>query len=142
MIRSYQAGDKPDVISIWQEASKLAHPFLTDDQMDQATTMVRDHFLDIAETYIAEQDGQAVGFVALLGNEVGGLFLRPRYHGQRIGKALMDKAVEAQGAVHLEVFVDNPIGRRFYQSYGFVEGIKKTDPVFGYQVLELTFTPG
>lgn len=141
MIRSYESGDKSAVISIWRDASALAHPFLTAEQLDQAATMIRDQFLDIAETYIAEHDGQPIGFVALMGNVVGGLFLLPHYHGQGIGRALMDKAVAAQGALQLEVFTDNPVGRRFYQSYGFVEGAEKVDPFFGHKVLELTYTP-
>jgi len=141
MIRSYESGDKSAVISIWRDASALAHPFLTVEQLDQAAAMIRDQFLDIAETYIAEHDGQPIGFVALTGNVVGGLFLLPQYHGQGIGKALMDKAVKAQGALQLEVFTDNPIGRRFYRSYGFVEGAEKVDPFFGHKVLELTYTP-
>lgn len=141
MIRSYESGDKSAVISIWRDASALAHPFLTAEQMDQAAAMIRDQFLDIAETYIAEHDGQAIGFVALMGNVVGGLFLLPEYHGQGIGRALMNKAVAAQGALQLEVFTDNPIGRRFYQSYGFVEGAEKLDPFFGHKVLELTYAP-
>jgi len=141
MIRSYESGDKSAVISIWRDASALAHPFLTVEQLDQAAAMIRDQFLDIAETYIAEHNGQPIGFVALMGNVVGGLFLLPQYHGQGIGKALMDKAVKAQGALQLEVFTDNPIGRRFYRSYGFVEGAEKVDPFFGHKVLELTYTP-
>ena len=141
MIRPYQSSDIAAVISIWREASSLAHPFLTPEQLDKAAVMIRDHFQEIASIYIAEQDGQPVGFVALMGNEVGGLFLRPSYHGRRIGKALMDKAVETKGALHLEVFTENPIGRRFYESYGFVEGAEKMDSFFGHKVLELTYTP-
>lgn len=141
MIRPYQSGDITSVLSIWREASNLAHPFLTNEQLDTAAAMIHDHFQDIADIYIAEKNGQPVGFVALMGNEVGGLFLRPSCHGQRLGKALMDKAVEIQGALHLEVFKDNSIGRRFYQSYGFVEGAEKVDSFFGHKVLELSFVP-
>lgn len=141
MIRPLQPGDNPAVISIWREASVLAHPFLTEEQLDKAGAMIRDHFQDIAETYIAEQDGKSVGFVALMGNEIVGLFLLPSYHGRHIGKALVDKAVEVRGALHLEVFTDNSIGRRFYQSYGFVVGDEKMDTFFGHKVLELSYTP-
>ncbi|WP_246079543.1 GNAT family N-acetyltransferase [Parasedimentitalea maritima] len=103
--------------------------------------MIRDHFQNIAETYIAELSGQPVRFVALMGNEIGGLFLHPSYHGRGIGKALVDKAVEVRGELHLEVFKANPVGRRFYQKYGFVEGAEKMDPFFGHWVLELTYSP-
>ncbi len=141
MIRPYQNDDKSTVISIWREASGLAHPFLSSAQMDEAASMIREHFLDIAETYIAEHDGAPVGFIALIGTEVGGLFLRPAFHGRGIGKALMDNAVARCGAVQLEVFTDNAIGRKFYKSYGFVEGAEKVDPHFGLMTKELSYTP-
>lgn len=141
MIRPYQNGDKSAVISIWRDASSLAHPFLTTQQLDVAADMIQNHFLDIAETYMAEQDGAPVGFIALIGTEVGGLFLRPAFHGRGIGKALMDKAVALHGAVQLEVFTDNSIGRQFYKRYGFMEGLEKVDPHFGHKVIELTYTP-
>mgnify|MGYP000055234049 CR=1 FL=1 len=141
MIRPYDSNDKSAVLSIWRESSSQAHPFLTSDQLDQAAAMIRDHFLDMAETHIAEHDGQPIGFISLIENQVGGLFLRPSHQGKRIGKALMDKAVEVKGNLCLEVFTDNQIGRNFYKGYGFVEGAEKVDPFFGHKVLELTFTP-
>jgi len=141
MIRPYTTTDKQAVLSIWREASELAHPFLTAQQLDQAEAMIRDQFMDMAEIYIADHEGQPVGFIALIGNEVGGLFLRPSLHGRGIGKALMDRAVKVKNALSLEVFTNNAIGRKFYRSYGFVEGSEKMDPFFGHPVLELTFTP-
>lgn len=66
-----------------------------------------------------ENDGQVIGFVALIGNEVGALFVQPACHGSGAGRALMDKAVELCGDLEVEVFKKNDIGRRFYARYGF-----------------------
>lgn len=45
-----------------------------------------------AETFIHEIDERVIGLVALVGNEVGGIFVHPEHQGRGIGRALMDHA--------------------------------------------------
>jgi putative acetyltransferase len=42
-----------------------------------------------------------------MGNEVGAIFLRPKFHGHGIGKALMLKAQEIDGTLEVEMFKAN-----------------------------------
>jgi len=42
------------------------------------------------------------GFIALLGNEIGWIFLQPEDHDKEVARALMDKAQDLHG--DLEVF--------------------------------------
>jgi len=137
MIRPYVTGDKPAVLSIWRETSALAHPFLTAEFTDMAEAMIADVFLDMADTWITEDTNGPVGFVALIGNEVGGLFVRPAHHGKGYGRAMMDLAVAQVGALELDVFSLNMIGRKFYQRYGFEEGEERLDEQSGQRVLRL-----
>ena len=83
MIRPYEASDKDAVLTIWRAAS--AHPFLSPDLTDQAEAMIRDVFLDIAETWIGEECGRPAGFAA---NHTARHFYR-RY-GFRAGRAQMN----------------------------------------------------
>lgn len=139
MIRSYAATDKEVVLSIWRDASALAHPFLSAQATEQAHAMIRDRFLDMAETHVAVVDGQPVGFIALIGNEVGGLFVHPAFHGQGLGTALMDRAVALRGSVELSVFSANAIGRRFYTRYGFAEGEERIAAFFGHPEIRMHY---
>lgn len=139
MIRPYTPADKPAVLSIWREASALAHPFLTTEATDQAEAMIRDHFLDLAETYMVDVAGAPVGFISLIDHEVGGLFLRPAFHGRGIGRALMDRAVARKGYLELDVFTKNSIGRRFYQNYGFTAGEERINGFFGHPEIRMHF---
>lgn len=121
MIRKFHPNDTDALVAIWNAASSLAHPFLKKSFLAREADNVRTLHLPSAETWVLEDDGHPVGFIALVGDEIGGLFLDPSRHGQGLGKALVDHAVANKGPLRVEVFEKNTIGRRFYDRYGFVE---------------------
>ena len=123
MIRKYNTDDSAELLDVWYAASQIAHPFWTPDLFEQERKEISQEFLPIAETWVSEREGRVVGFISLLGNEVGGLFVAPTWHGQGIGRALMDHARASRDHLELEVFEANEIGKAFYDAYGFaVEG--------------------
>jgi len=140
MIRKYQEHNIEIVVSIWRRASELAHPFLTKAFLDTEDGNMRNIYLKFAETWVIERQGSVVGFVALIENEIGGLFLDPSFHGQGLGRALVDKAVALKGSVKLEVFKENKIGRRFYDAYGFRQTEEFAHDKSGQATLRMTFT--
>ncbi|MRI31479.1 GNAT family N-acetyltransferase [Endozoicomonas sp. OPT23] len=119
IIRPYTDSDLQSVLSTWEEANSLAHPFLTSAFVDKVRHDIPKLYLPNADTWVAEENGSVMGFIALLGNEVGALFVQPERHGKGIGKKLMDKAAELHQELELEVFKANSIGRNFYSRYGF-----------------------
>ena len=121
MIRQYQSSDTDALVSIWRSASALAHPFLSDGFIAQEDENLRNLYLPNAETWILEQEAKALGFIALIGAEIGGLFLCPSCHGRGLGKMLVDHAAGLKGPLNVEVFERNHIGRHFYDRYGFSE---------------------
>lgn len=118
-IRPYQPADDDTIIAVWLAASEIAHPFLTDDFIAREKGRVRDDYLRKAETWVFEHDERVLGFIAVIGNEVGGIFVHPDAQRKGIGKALMDVAVQLRGEVFLDVFKSNWLGRSFYDRYGF-----------------------
>ncbi len=142
IIRHYEDKDVEIVISVWLNASKLAHPFLKKDFIESETANMRTLYLPNAETWVVEAGGVVVGFLSLIGNEVGGLFVDPEFHGRGFGKTLTDKAVSLRGTLELDVFKQNPIGRRFYKRYGFTEDHEYDHELTGERVIRLTYAPG
>lgn len=118
-IRHYKESDLNELLLAWEPSSRLAHPFMDEAFFAKELHNIPNMYLPNADTWVAELDGKVVGFIALIGNEVGGLFLDPSCHGKRLGKALMDKAQELHGDLVVDVFKENAIGRRFYDRYGF-----------------------
>ena len=139
-IRQYEDSDLEAVLSSWETATRLAHPFMTDEFIAQERINVAEVYIPNTDTWVMEIDGNIVGFIALMGNEVGAIFLMPKYHGKGAGKALMDKAQELHGDLEVEVFKDNSIGRAFYSRYGFEHLEDKFHEPTGQQVLRLRFT--
>ena len=87
-----------------------------------------------------EFDGEVEGFISLMGNEVGAIFLQPQCHGRGAGRALMDKAQELHGNLEVEVFKVNKIGRKFYSRYGFTQLEEKLHEPTGQMLLRLKYT--
>lgn len=119
-IRAYHEADIESVMSAWRDANALAHPFLSTDFVSTLEHAIRHTYVPMAETYVLEENGKVIGFIALLGNEIGGLFLAPSRHRRGYGKALIDHAVNLKGPLTVEVFRDNEIGRPFYEHVGFM----------------------
>lgn len=141
MIRPYQPGDCDVVLSIWRETSEFAHPFLSPAFLDTAQAMIRDVFLEAAQTWITETDGRPVGFISVIGAEIGGLFVLPDYHGRGLGRALVDRVVTGRDRLELDVFRENRIGRAFYRRYGFGEIGRRLDDMSGHPVIRLAYVP-
>ena len=106
-IRQYRSTDLVAVLNSWESATRLAHQFMTDEFIAQERENTQNIYLPNTDTWVAEIEGKVVGFIALMGNEVGALFLQPNFHGLGVGRALMDKAQELHQQLEVEVFKAN-----------------------------------
>ncbi len=119
VIRPYTDADLEAVLDVWYRASLVAHPFMTEKLLADEREQIVQQWLPMADTSVAERDDRLVGYLALVGNEVGAIFVDPELHRQGIGRALMDHARAQHPILELEVFEANALGRAFYAAYGF-----------------------
>jgi putative acetyltransferase len=137
MIREYEDKDLSELLDAWYSASQVAHPFLDEDFFEQERRNIAALYLPNAETWVYELDGVVVGFIALIGNEVGAIFVDAKFHRQGIGRALMDKARSIRDVLELDVFKDNQVGLKFYEKYGFNEVDEHLHAETGFMQLRL-----
>jgi len=140
IIRKYNNEDLASVLSVWEKASQLAHSFLPEDFIAQERINLPNVYLPAADTWVTEFEGKVVGFISLIGNEVGGLFVDPAFHGIGLGRSLMNKARELHGDLVVEVFEKNTIGREFYNKYGFSLKSRYHHKDSGFEMLKLTYS--
>ncbi len=139
-IRPYQTNDLTAVLDSWEIATRVAHSFMTDEFIAQERKNTTEIYIPNTDIWVAEIDNKVKGFIALMGNEVGAIFLHPDYHGQGIGKMLMDKAQQLHAELEVEVFKINTIGRNFYAKYGFTLLKEKFHQPTGQPLLRLRYS--
>lgn len=132
VLRPFTDTDLDALLDVWERASRTGHPFLSDGFIVSERQRVADQWLPVSETVVAEDDGVVVGFVAMVGDEVGGLFVDPVRQGQGIGRRLMAHAVIGRERLELGVFEANDRARGFYESLGFREVGRGDEPVEGH----------
>ena len=121
-IRAYQATTDLEALSaIWFEASMLAHPFIGETRLREQRALIETVYLPKAETWVALTDDKPAGFISLLDNFIGGLFVSPSRQDLGIGRALVAHAKTLKGDLELEVYLDNHQACTFYQALGFEE---------------------
>ncbi len=79
------------------------------------------------EAYVWEEDGEALGYAVLNGDELHDLYVAPAAQGRGVGSALFAHVQAARPAgFHLWAFRDNTRARRFYEARGCV-AVRATD---------------
>lgn len=120
MIRPYDDKDLEDLLDSWYQASLVATPFLDAAFLKKERNNIEHTYIPNTKTWVYEEAGKVVGFVAMIGNEVGAIFLQPTHQGKGIGAQLMNHVAQFHPVLEVEVFKENKIGRAFYDRYGFV----------------------
>lgn len=119
MIRKYENQDERRIIEIWLSSSSLAHPFLDTAFVEKIKKDMKEIYLPNAETWVYEYNDNVIGFISMIGNEIGGLFVQPDQHSKGVGTKLVNFIGGFHKELEVEVFRDNKIGRAFYAKYGF-----------------------
>ena len=119
MIRKHKEQDLEQIMNVWSHASALAHPFLDEKFVEKVESDMRNLYIPNSQTWLFENNDLIVGFISMIENEIGGLFVLPDNHSKGIGTKLVDFIAKENQVLEVEVFEKNTIGRAFYDKYGF-----------------------
>ena len=122
-IRPYDAATDLKILSdIWFEASMKAHPFIGEARLNEQRGLVEREYFPKAATSVACLDGEAVGFISLLGSFIGGIFIAPDRQGFGIGRKLIADALARNGELTLEVYTE-----------AYTNAVNTAGNIFGFQ---------
>lgn len=106
---------------------------------EEIAALFSPEMLKTRQCLVAETDGRIVGYLTMTSDGfVPAVYLIPEMRGQRVGKALIDRAKElSNGCVELTVFERNQAALRFYAREGFrpVAGGRNEDTPEGVPTL-------
>lgn len=120
-LRAYRPADLEDCMRIWTAASLSGHPFLSPDDIASDEPLVRETYMPMAQITVALHGRHVVGFIAMVGDFIGALFVSPDHHRLGIGRALVGFEAERRAAMSVEVYEDNAKARAFYEALGFAQ---------------------
>lgn len=157
-VRRAVAADAADIahvhVQAWHEAYTGRIPQEILDRMDvERFTLARERHLrgdvpdDRSETWVAECDGELVGFAmsgpcrdedaAIEHDELYAIYVLASHYGSGAGGALLDAAIGDRVA-SLWVLADNPRAHAFYAKHGFApDGAVKDDDRWGEPIHEV-----
>ncbi|MFC4306347.1 acetyltransferase [Cohnella boryungensis] len=120
-VTAYDTALHGQLVDIWERAVRATHHFLTEEDIDFYRTVVRGEALLANVVWIAiGAEGQAVGFIGLANSHVEMLFVDPVFHGQGIGKKLIQHAIGQVGPdISVDVNEQNEPAVLFYKRLGF-----------------------
>ena len=119
--------DAATVAEIWFAGWHPAHAGHVPDGLTARRTREAFHERSpqrVADTTVAEVDGEVAGFIMVVGDEVEQIYVAPSHHGRGVARILMEEAerqVAADGydVAWLAVAIGNARARAFYEKAGW-----------------------
>ena len=143
MIKELEKKHIPQLLELWRESARAAHPFIGAAYWDAHLEQVRDLYLPIAQTYASREDNRIAGFISILDRDfIGGLFVAEDRQGKGIGSALMEFVQQRYAALDLTVYAENRRAVEFYKKHGFFIAREQTDQEVGQQEYLMTWKRG
>lgn len=118
MIRKLQMSDIEQVMQIWLNGNKEAHPFIPKEYWETNFDMVQEQLLQ-AEVFIYSINGEVLGFIGIVDNYIAGIFVDKKHRSFGIGKKLLDYVKSKYYSLSLEVYKKNNRAVSFYLREGF-----------------------
>lgn len=119
-IRTSKPSDLPALFTIWHDAVRATHSFLTEKDIAFFAEQVRDAYLPSATFWVAAgEDDAPRGFMGMTSGKIDALFIDPAHHGQGIGRALVDHAASLSSGLTVDVNEQNEGACAFYRKMGF-----------------------
>ena len=114
------------LLEVWEASVRATHGFLPAGEVERIGAMVPAAIAGVPTLLVYRKGGAPVAFLGMDGTFVEMLFVAPENRGCGVGRALMERAVDAFGADEVSVNEQNPQAVGFYERMGF-ETYRRTE---------------
>ena len=119
MIRKSEREDIEGILALWLETNISAHNFIEENYWRENYDAVKEMMKD-SEIYVFDDKGKILGFVGLMTDYIGGIFVNHEYQGREIGKKLLNHVKMKYDRLLLNVYEKNERAYLFYIREGFI----------------------
>lgn len=149
-IRNYQTADWPSVSRIHDRARmrELELAGLEEAFLPLEIAAQRENLFDYPGVFVAEEDGEVVGFAACTADELAWLYVAPEKMRRGVGRSLSEYAIKMYPEIrYVEALKGNLPALKLYENLGFQlkgieEGKMPGNESFSVQVYSLERTSG
>ena len=139
-IREFVSGDTEKFVEIWFEASRSVHWFIGDDLLKMQKEEVRNEYIPMAETWVAEDGGEVMGFISLIDNYIGALFVHQRQQGKGAGTGIIKWASSEKDQLTVGVDEKNSKAQEFDKGLDFKETGREVQAEKSKKVINMKLT--
>jgi putative acetyltransferase len=112
--------DFAEVLNVWENSVRATHSFITEEDIAFFKPIIMEQaFPAVTLKCIKNSSGSIVGFVGTHESKVEMLFVSNAERGKRVGKVLLEHAIEHLSVTKVDVNEQNPLAVGFYEHMGF-----------------------
>ncbi|WP_025663064.1 acetyltransferase [Aquimarina megaterium] len=109
-----------EVVNVWESSVRATHHFLKEEDIEYFKPLILDTYLDAVELRcIRNNKKKIIGFVGIAEQNLEMLFIHPEYRGKKIGKTLLEYAIDNLNVTKVDVNEQNEQAVGFYKHFGF-----------------------
>ncbi|MEL7004905.1 MAG: GNAT family N-acetyltransferase [Bacteroidota bacterium] len=110
-----------EVVDVWEASVRATHHFLQESDIEYFKPLILNQYLDAVQLRcIRGSNNKIKGFLGVAEDNLEMLFVHPDYHGQGIGKALLEYSIDQLKILKVDVNEQNEQAVGFYHHNGFV----------------------
>ena len=108
------------VVEVWEASVRATHHFLQEEDILFFKPLILNNYLDaVTLKCVKNENKEIIAFLGIAENNLEMLFIHPDYRGKKIGKSLLDFAIDKLDVTKVDVNEQNKQAVGFYLYYGF-----------------------